>query len=116
MKRTNKSFAAGRMPAGEMNKTEKLYAEHLEELKQQGAVLWYKFEGITFKLAKRTTYTPDFVVLLADNQIELHEVKGFWQGTARVKIKVAAELFPFKFIAIKVKPKKDGGGWTIEKF
>jgi len=114
--RTNKSFAAGRMPAGVMNKTETLYAAHLEELKQQGLVQWYKFEGLTFKLAQRTTYTPDFVVMMADNQIELHEVKGFWQGTARVKIKVVAEMFPFKFIAIKAKAKKDGGGWSIEEF
>jgi hypothetical protein len=104
------------MPAGVMNKTETLYAQHLEELKQQGIVLWYKFEGLTFKMAPRTTYTPDFVVMMNNNQIELHEVKGFWMGTARVKIKVAAEMFPFKFIAIKAKAKKDGGGWSVEEF
>jgi len=118
--RHNKSFAAGRMKAGVMNPTEAWYAEQLEELKRQGAVQWYKFEGITFKLAPRTTYTPDFAVMMADNTIELHEVKGFWQGTARVKIKLAAELFPFKFLAIVAKKvaKKNGGGFDckIEEF
>ena len=118
--RTNKSFAAGRMPAGVMNPTETWYAQHLEELKQQGLVQWFKFEGLTFKLAPRTTYTPDFVVMMADNQIELHEIKGYWQGTARVKIKLAAELFPFKFIAIVAKKiaKKNGGGFDckVEEF
>ena len=115
-----KSFAAGRMKAGVMNPTEEWYAAQLEALKQAGAVQWYKFEGITFKLAPRTTYTPDFAVMMADNTIELHEVKGFWQGTARVKIKLAAELFPFKFLAIVAKKaaKKNGGGFEckVEEF
>ena len=32
--------------------------------------------------------------------LELHECKGFWRDDARVKIKVAASLYPFKFIAV----------------
>ena len=54
--------------------------------------------------------------MLANGQIELHEVKGFWMDDARVKIKVAAEMYPFKFVAIKVKAKKDGGGYSVEEF
>ena len=118
--RANKSFAAGRMKAGVMNPTEEWYAAQLEELKHSGAVQWYKFEGITFKLAPRTTYTPDFAVMMADNTIELHEIKGFWTSSARVKIKVAAETFPFRFIAVVAKKiaKKNGGGFDckIETF
>ena len=35
---------------------------------------------------------------------------------ARVKIKVAADMYPFKFLAIKKRAKKLGGGWEIEEF
>lgn len=43
---------------------------------------------------------------------------GFLGGEddARVKIKVAADLYPFEFIAIKAKAKKNGGGWEKEVF
>jgi hypothetical protein len=46
----------------------------------------------------------------------MHEVKGFWTDDARVKIKVAADLYPFRFIAAQALPKKQGGGWKIEEF
>ena len=59
---------------------------------------------------------PDFMVMLADGQLQAHEVKGYWTDDARVKIKVAAALFPIEFIAIKKKAKKDGGGWEKEMF
>lgn len=109
-------LALGRMKAGTMNRTEAAYAERLEEMKQAGTVVWYAFEGVTFKLADRTRYTPDFAVMLADGVMEMHEVKGFWRDDARVKIKVAAEMYPFRFIAVKAKPKKAGGGWSVEVF
>lgn len=114
--RKNSSFALGRLKSGVMNKTEEKYSLYLSELLHAGTILWYKFEGMTFKLADNTRYTPDFMVMLANNELEAHEVKGFWQGDARVKIKVAAAQFPIHFIAIKVKAKKDGGGWSIEEF
>ena len=79
-------------------------------------MLWYKFEGIKLRLADSTFYTPDFAVMQSDGQIELHEVKGFWADDARAKIKVAADLYPFRFIAIKAKAKRDGGGWDVEEF
>ncbi|ASK18874.1 DUF1064 domain-containing protein [Halomonas sp. N3-2A] len=109
-------LALGRMKAGKMNKTEAAYASLLESLKHAGEIVWYSFEGMTFKLADNTRYTPDFAVMRADGLIELHEVKGFWRDDARVKIKVAAELFPFRFIAVKKQSKKAGGGWSTEAF
>lgn len=109
-------YAKGRMKAGVMNGTERAYHEHLTQRQHAGEIAWFKFEGMTFKLADDTRYTPDFAVMLADGQMEIHEVKGFWTDDARVKIKVAAELFPFAFIAIKKKAKKDGGGWESEVF
>lgn len=109
-------LALGRLKTGQMNKTEAAYAAHLEQLKTQGDVLWYKFEGVKVRLADNTFYTPDFAVLLLDGQLQMHEVKGHWQDDARVKIKVAADQYPFRFIAVKPLPKKDGGGWSVEEF
>jgi len=81
-----------------------------------GEVIWYKFEGMKLRLADNTFYTPDFCVMLANGQMEMHECKGFWQDDARVKIKVAADLYPFRFVAAKPKAKKNGGGWELEIF
>lgn len=109
-------LALGRLKTGQMNKTEAAYAAHLEQLKTQGDVLWYKFEGVKVRLADNTFYTPDFAVMTSDGTLEMREVKGHWLDDAKVKIKVAADLYPFKFIAVKVRPKKDGGGWSVEEF
>lgn len=108
--------ALGRLKAGVMNNTEKAYAEHLEWLRHTNQIVWYRFECMTFKLAHDTRYTPDFIVMLPNGLLEAHEVKGYWADDARVKIKVAADIFPIKFIAIKKKSKKDGGGWQVEQF
>jgi len=108
--------ALGRLAKGEMNKTEQAYADHLELLRRAGEVLWFKFEPMRLQLAGKTTYSPDFLVQVKSGHLELHEVKGFWEDDARVKIKVAAEMFPiFKFIAIK-KGGKDEAPWVIETF
>jgi len=104
--------ALGRLKTGQMNNTEKAYEAHLSALKHAGQILWYKFEGIKYRLADNTFYTPDFAVMLANGQMEAHEVKGFWTDDARVKIKVAADMYPFQFVAVK-KVKKE---WSFEYF
>ena len=109
-------YALGRLKVGAMNKTEAAYAQHLINQQHAGQILWQKFEGLKLRLADSTFYTPDFAVMAADGVIECHEVKGFWQDDARVKIKVAADLYPFRFIAVRVKTKKEGGGWEVEAF
>ena len=111
-----RDLALGRMKAGKMNKTEAEYGAMLAQMQMTGEIQWYAFEGMTFKLADNTRYTPDFAVMRADGLIECHEVKGFWRDDARVKIKVAAEFFPFRFIAVKKRAKKAGGGWDREVF
>lgn len=102
----------GRAANGAMNKTEAGYAERLEARKQAGEVLGYWFEAVKLRLADKTFYTPDFLVLKADMELEIHEVKGFWEDDARVKIKVAAEQLPFKFVAVT----KKAGHWSFEEF
>jgi hypothetical protein len=109
-------LALGRLKVGQLNKTEAVYAERLRALEAAGQVQWHRFEGLKLRLADNTFYTPDFAVMAADGVIECHEVKGYWQDDARAKIKIAAAMYPFRFIAVKVKPKKDGGGWAVEEF
>lgn len=104
--------ALGRLKSGERNKTEAAYEQHLELLYKAGEIIWYKFEALKFRLADKTFYTPDFVVMLPSGQIECHEVKGFWMDDARVKIKVVADMYPFQFLAIKKNKKQ----WEIERF
>lgn len=100
------------VPEREMNKLEAAYCQELELRKRVGEIIWYGFETVKIRLADRTYYSPDFAIVLADGTLEIHEVKGFWEDDARVKIKVAAEHFPAKFKAItKVK-----GSWKVEEF
>ena len=99
-----------------MNKLEESYAEYLRGQQQAGEIDWFAFEAIKLKLADNTFYAPDFLVLKMNGDLEVHEVKGFWEDDARVKIKVAASLFPFHFRAITRLPKRDGGGWGVELF
>lgn len=108
-------YALGRLRPGEMNKTEARYAEHLRERMTAGEVVWFKFEAVKLRLADKTFYSPDFLVLPADGFLEVHEVKGWMEEDANVKIKVAASLYPFRFKLVRVKPKRDGGGWSIEE-
>ena len=108
--------ALGRLKVGTMNKTEAAYAATLDARRFAGDVAWFKFEGVKLRLADNTFYTPDFAVMLADGALEMHEVKGFWQDDARAKIKIAADLYPMRFVAIQARPKKDGGGWLLEEF
>jgi len=107
--------ALGRLKVGAMNKTEAAYAALLERRRAAGEILWFKFEGLKFRLADNTFYTPDFAVMLASGAMEAHEVKGVWQDDARAKIKIAADMYPFRFLAIKV-DRKVAGGWAIEEF
>lgn len=105
-------FARGKLKPREMNKTEAKYDCHLHALKLVGDVIWYDFECIKLRLADHTYYTPDFLVLTKDFVLEIHETKGFWRDDARVKIKVAAAQFPFRFFGIT----KSKTGWDREEF
>ncbi len=101
-----------RPPKG-MNGLESRYSAHLAMREQVGEVALYRYEGITLKLGDDLRFTPDFFVMLADGSIQFHETKGHWRDDAKVKIKVAASLFPFQFIAVFAE--KDGG-WRYEYF
>lgn len=102
-----------RLFAETKNATEEAFAMRLSALVKRGEILWWEYEPLKLRLAKKTFYTPDFGVLAKDGGLELIEVKGFWRDDARVKIKVAAATFPFfRFTAVT---RQKGGGWHYEK-
>lgn len=98
---------------GEMNKTEAAYAEYLQQQLQAGAIAWFRFESVKLKLANKTHLTIDFFVMTTAGELEAHEVKGYWEEDARVKVKVAAEMYPFRFLAVQ---RATDGGWKTEVF
>ncbi len=101
---------------GEMNKTEAAYAALLADRQKAGEILDYWFEAVKLNLAPglSCTYTPDFMVQRSDGVIEMHEVKGYWEDDARVKVKVAASKYPFVFVAV-TRPSARAG-WRYEQF
>lgn len=110
--------ALGRLPTGQMNATEKRYDDHLEQLQRDGEILWRKFEGIKLRLADNCFLTVDFAVMRADGVLEMIDVKGaeaIISDDSRVKMRVAASLYPFVFKIAIPKKKKDGGGWDIQE-
>lgn len=115
----NRTYALGRLKQGEMNKTEKAFAEHLEALKRQGSILDYWFEAVKLKIASnRCDYLPDFLALRSDGSLVIFEVKGakaIFTDDAKVKCKVCADKYPFKLFVVYPVPKKNGGGWEFEE-
>lgn len=87
-----------RQAPGTMNRTEAAYAQRLALLQRAGEIQSFRFEPIKFRLAGRTFYTPDFMVVMGD-EIQFHEIKGgYVEDDAAVKIKVAAQMYPeFQF-------------------
>lgn len=113
---TQRMQALGRMKTGEMNKTEARFAQLLELEQHAGKVQWWKFEGIKLMLAKNTSITVDFAVLPDTGILTMIDVKGskaMVTDDARVKMKLAAELYPFVFKLAY--PRAKGEGWDIEE-
>ena len=110
-----------------MNKIEAAYAEHLWLRQRAGEVRRYRFEPFKLRLAHNTWYTPDFVVEMADDTVECHEVKATWtkgrfagkagfREDSRVKIKVAAtEYTLFRFLAVHGAARRGIYTWNFEE-
>jgi hypothetical protein len=100
-------LAKARRVVGRMNGLEANYAANFLAHKP------HFFEAVTLKLAHDTRYTPDFMVMESDGTITFIECKGFWREDAKVKIKVAAEMYPmFRFRAVRYSKKM----WHVERF
>jgi Protein of unknown function (DUF1064) len=96
-----------------MNGMEKKYAAYLELRRITGEILEWRFEPLKLRLAPKTYYTPDFLLLMHDGKIELHETKGFMEEDANVKIKVAMEMFASIFTIVLVRLDKNKN-WTFK--
>lgn len=116
--RSNRHFALGRLPAGTMNKTEAAYDLRLDAMKHHSEIAWYRFEGIKLRLADNCFLTVDFAVMAADGVLEMHDVKGspaIFSDDAKVKMKTAAAMYPFRFMVAFPIAKRDGGGWRVDE-
>jgi hypothetical protein len=112
----NSYYAKGHKKIGTLNRTELAYAKVLEGLRIGNKVEWFKYEAIKLRLADNTFYTADFFVMTKEGELQVHEVKGstarknnlgervgtkpFILNESNTKIKVAAELFPFRFFIV----------------
>jgi hypothetical protein len=100
------------MKGRKQNKTESAYDNYLAVQKQIGEVLWYDFEPMNLRLADKCFFKVDFLVLTKELILEVHETKGYWTDDALVKIKAAAEKFPFRFVSKQLVK----GKWITREF
>lgn len=105
-------IAKGRPRLAKGNNLERAYSLVLSAQQHRSEISWWRYEGITLKLADDTRYTPDFAIMLANGEMEMHETKGFMRDDAWVKLKVAAQQFPFRFVLVK---KVKGGNWDFKE-
>ena len=104
------------------SKLEMHYAMELERQRMLGVPIRWWPHPCKLRLAKATTYTPDFLVNdYQTGKLTFIEVKGSWraphQEDSRVKIKMAAEIHKWaSFVAATPVKAKDGGGWKMESF
>lgn len=91
---------------GVMNKGERAYAEHLDNLKTKGHILRYGFEASTWLIGPNCRLTPDFTVIMADGEMQMHEVKanrkGRWHAEDDAKVKMKAFVDKWPEIALLV--------------
>lgn len=101
---------------GKMNRTEASFAAYLEVQRQTGALHSWEFEPFRLRLGDdwKTSYTPDFLVVLDTWEMVLVEVKGakrdkvtgrfkaYWQEGSTEKYKWARQRFPmFNWMAVR---------------
>jgi hypothetical protein len=111
-------YALGHLKEGEMNKTEAAFSVHLEYLRLNGEVLWWRFDCVKLRIAPATFLTVDFAVLMKDGHLCFIDVKGhraIYQDDARVKMKVAADTYPVKFFVSFPQGKLGASGWDMEE-
>jgi hypothetical protein len=114
----------GEPPPNKMNPSERRYAKHLDELLASDAILWWAREPVSIRLARGSSYVPDFLVMRPDGAIEIHEVKSSrgsadfhnakWHHAHRdsySKWKIAANRFPVRFFMVW----PENGSWCYRK-
>jgi len=95
-------------PSADESKLNKLESAWLAVLRADITLAWVGVHALTFKIGDDCRYTPDFIALNLDGELIAYETKGFMRDDARVKLKVAARMFPFVgFVLVERK----AGAW-----
>lgn len=94
--------AKSQAPDDGMNKLERDFYERARSVWGDSV---YR-EPVKLRLAGRTWYTPDFLVVHSNNALVVYEVKGFMRDDAAVKLKVAAAMYPFLHIFLVTRRKR----------
>lgn len=89
-------------------KLNKLESQWLVVLRSRSFV-WIGIQNITWKIADDCRYTSDFVTVGIGGKVIAWETKGgFFREDAKVKIKVAARMFPWvEFVLVT----RDSKSW-----
>jgi hypothetical protein len=106
--------AIGSVRESKMNKTEAQFAQLLDLQLKAGELLWWEFEPMNLRLGVNCYYRIDFMVMEKSGRLVAYEVKGHWEDDALVKIRTAAEKFPWPFIAVRWDRKEKK--WEYRKF
>lgn len=75
-----------------MNKTERKYADHLENEKRAGRIADWKWDALSIRIGKDCFWKPDFLVVDADGYVELHDTKAYWKSKGRAHIEDDARV------------------------
>lgn len=107
--------AKGRKKEQGLNKLEQAYQDELDRRIAAGEYLWRSVHGaVNLRLADKCFYRPDYFVLNAAMELEVHEVKGGWfPSDNKARTKIAAEIYPFRFLLITRPRVKDP--WQYEE-
>lgn len=93
------------------SKLEAEYAQMLEAQVRAGGIRSWQYEGITIKLADHVRFTVDFNVVGNDGSLSMIETKGFMREAARVRLLVAARMWPmFSWFLVR----KVRGAFVVE--
>jgi hypothetical protein len=96
------------------SKEESEWADILSRRQAQGVILEWSFQPERFRIGDGAWYTPDFRVVMPDQSVVFHEIKGGRiREAARVRFLVCASLHPYRFILVQKQAKKEGGGWKV---
>lgn len=126
-KRHWSTYAKGeRKVRGEMNKTEiAFHNEFILGLVAAGLVTWWEYELCSYALsdpspnanAKRIHYVPDFHILY-EGYMQVYEVKGTGIITeaSLMRVKLLADLVPYRVFIATQQRKANGGGFKIEEY
>lgn len=78
------------------NNAERDYAVGLEAQRRAGVLREWHYEAIRLRVGGGAFYTPDFLVVTASGEVQVHEVKGHMREAARVRMLAVLDRYPFR--------------------